>query len=44
MGITIKPREEYLILNIKDEWFFDRVKDFNIGKIILKDNEALITI
>ncbi len=44
MGITIKPRKEYLILNIKDKWFFDRVKDFDIGKIILKDNEALITL
>ncbi|EHP83724.1 IS200/IS605 family accessory protein TnpB-related protein [Methanotorris formicicus] len=41
--ITIKPREEYLILNIKDEWFYERVKDFDIGEIILKNNEALIT-
>ncbi|ACX72241.1 transposase, IS605 OrfB family [Methanocaldococcus vulcanius M7] len=41
--ITIKPRKEYLILNIKDEWFFERVKDFDIGEVILKDNEALIT-
>ncbi len=41
--ITIKPREEYLILNIKDEWFFERVRDFDIGEVILKENEALIT-
>ncbi|NPA62679.1 MAG: IS200/IS605 family element transposase accessory protein TnpB [Methanococci archaeon] len=41
--ITIKPRKEYLILNIKDEWFFERVKDFDVGEVILKENEALIT-
>ncbi|XRP97413.1 RNA-guided endonuclease TnpB family protein [Methanocaldococcus sp. 16A] len=41
--ITIKPRKEYLILNIKDEWFFDKVKDLPIGEIILKENEAFLT-
>ncbi|XRP97380.1 IS200/IS605 family accessory protein TnpB-related protein [Methanocaldococcus sp. 16A] len=41
--ITIKPRKEYLILDIKNKWFFDKVRDFDIGEIILKDNEALIT-
>ncbi|CAB3289668.1 transposase [Methanocaldococcus lauensis] len=40
--ITIKPRKEYLILNIKDEWFFDKVKDWEIGEIILKENSAYI--
>ncbi|CAB3289125.1 protein of unknown function [Methanocaldococcus lauensis] len=23
----IKPRKEYLILNIKDKWFFDKIKE-----------------
>jgi len=41
--ITIKPRMEYLTLNIKNEWFFERIKDFTIGEVILKDKEALIT-
>ena len=41
--ITIKPRREYLTLNIKNEWFFDKVRDFTIGEVILKDKEALIT-
>ncbi|XRO77894.1 RNA-guided endonuclease TnpB family protein (plasmid) [Methanocaldococcus sp. 10A] len=41
--ITIKPRKEYLVLNIKNEWFFDKVKDLPIGEIILKENEAFLT-
>ncbi|XRO75276.1 RNA-guided endonuclease TnpB family protein [Methanocaldococcus sp. 28A] len=41
--ITIKPRKEYLILDIKNEWFFDKVKDLSIGEIILKENEAFLT-
>ncbi len=41
--ITIKPREEYLILNIKNEWFFDKVKNLTIGEIILKESEAFLT-
>jgi putative transposase len=41
--ITIKPRKEYLTLNVKNEWFFERIKDFTIGEVILKDKEALIT-
>ncbi|EHP83985.1 RNA-guided endonuclease TnpB family protein [Methanotorris formicicus] len=41
--ITIKPRKDYLTLNIKDEWFFDKVRDLTIGEIILKENEAFLT-
>jgi putative transposase len=41
--ITIKPRKEYLTLNIKNEWFFDKAKDLTIGEIILKENEAFLT-
>ena len=41
--ITIKPRTEYLILNIKNEWFFNKVRDLTIGEIILKENEAFLT-
>ena len=41
--ITIKPRKEYLTLNIKDEWFFNKVRDLTIGEIILKENEAFLT-
>ncbi|XRO75901.1 RNA-guided endonuclease TnpB family protein [Methanocaldococcus sp. 28A] len=41
--ITIKPRKEYLILDIKNKWFFDKVKDLPIGEIILKENEAYLT-
>ncbi|AEF96646.1 RNA-guided endonuclease TnpB family protein [Methanotorris igneus] len=41
--ITIKPRKEYLTLNIKNEWFFDKVKNLTIGEIILKENEAFLT-
>ena len=41
--ITIKPRKEYLVLNIKDAWFYEKIKNFNVGEVILKDNEALIT-
>ncbi|XRO77901.1 RNA-guided endonuclease TnpB family protein (plasmid) [Methanocaldococcus sp. 10A] len=43
LKITIKPRKEYLVLNIKNEWFFDKVKDLPIGEIILKENEAFLT-
>ncbi|AEF96416.1 IS200/IS605 family accessory protein TnpB-related protein [Methanotorris igneus] len=41
--ITIKARKEYLVLDIKNEWFFEKIRGFDIGEIILKDNEALIT-
>ena len=41
--LTIKPRKDYLTLNIKDEWFFDKIKDLSIGEIILKENEAFLT-
>ncbi|EHP84577.1 RNA-guided endonuclease TnpB family protein [Methanotorris formicicus] len=41
--ITIKPRKDYLTLNIKDEWFFDKVRGLSIGEIILKENEAFLT-
>ncbi|XRO77569.1 RNA-guided endonuclease TnpB family protein [Methanocaldococcus sp. 10A] len=43
LKITIKPRKEYLVLNIKNEWFFDKVKDLPIGEIILKENEVFLT-
>jgi putative transposase len=41
--ITIKPRKEYLTLNIKNEWFFDKVRNLTIGEIILKETEAFLT-
>lgn len=41
--ITIKPRKDYLILNIKNEWFFDKVKNLTIGEIILKEKETFLT-
>ncbi|ADC69762.1 transposase, IS605 OrfB family [Methanocaldococcus sp. FS406-22] len=41
--ITIKPREEYLTLNIKNEWFFDKVRNLTVGEVILKENEAFLT-
>ncbi|XRO76201.1 RNA-guided endonuclease TnpB family protein [Methanocaldococcus sp. 10A] len=43
LRITIKPRKEYLVLNIKNEWFFDKVKDLPIGEMILKENEVFLT-
>ena len=41
--ITIKPRELYLILDLSKAWFKNRVKDCELGELILKENELIIT-
>jgi len=41
--ITVKPREEYLELDYSGEWFYERIKDWNVGELIIRENDVLLT-
>ncbi|AGT34208.1 transposase [Thermococcus litoralis DSM 5473] len=41
--VTIKPREEYLELDFSKEWFYERVKDWNVGELIIREDDVLLT-
>ncbi|BAD84843.1 probable transposase [Thermococcus kodakarensis KOD1] len=41
--ITVKPREEYLELDFSKEWFYERVKDWKVGELIIRENDVLLT-
>ena len=41
--ITVKPREEYLELDYSGEWFYERVKDWKVGELIIRENDILLT-
>ena len=41
--ITIKPRQLYLEFNLSEAWFRKRVKGCNLGELILKEDELIIT-
>jgi len=41
--ITIKPREEYLELDYSNEWFYERVKDWEVGELIIREEEVYLT-
>jgi len=40
---TIKPREVYLEFDLSNAWFKKRVEGFELGELILKENELIIT-
>jgi len=41
--ITVKPREEYLNLDISEEWFYERIENWKIGELILKEDCIYLT-
>jgi len=41
--ITVKPREEYLELDYSGEWFYERIKDWKVGELIIRENDVLLT-
>lgn len=43
LRVTIKPREFYLKFDLSKAWFKKRVEDYDLGELILKENELIIT-
>ncbi len=41
--ITIKPRNEYLELDFSKEWFYERIKSWKEGELIIREHDVLIT-
>ncbi|MCD6188833.1 MAG: transposase [Thermococcus sp.] len=41
--ITVKPREECLELDYSNEWFYERVKGWKVGELIIRENDVLLT-
>lgn len=41
--ITVKPREEYLELDYSSEWFYERVKDWKVGGLIIRERDVYLT-
>ena len=41
--ITVKPREEYLELDYSGEWFYERVKGWKVGELIIREKDVLLT-
>jgi len=41
--VTIEPRRQYLEFDISRSWFRKRVEGFDLGELILKENELIIT-
>lgn len=41
--VTIKPREWYLEFDLSRAWFKNRVKGWDLGELILKEDELVIT-
>ncbi|MCD6490699.1 MAG: RNA-guided endonuclease InsQ/TnpB family protein [Candidatus Njordarchaeia archaeon] len=40
--LTIVPRQIYQKFKLDDKWFYDRIKDWKLGEIILKDKELIL--
>ncbi|MGQ4833860.1 MAG: RNA-guided endonuclease InsQ/TnpB family protein [Candidatus Asgardarchaeia archaeon] len=41
--ITIRPRGEYLELDFSKEWFYERIKGWKVGELIIRENDVLLT-
>ncbi len=41
--ITVRPREEYLELDFSGEWFYERVKGWKAGELIIREYEVFLT-
>ncbi len=40
--LTVVPRQVYLRFSISKAWFYDRIRGWKLGEIILKDNELIL--
>ena len=41
--VTVKPRKLYLEFDLSNTWFKKRVEDYDLGELILKESELIIT-
>jgi len=41
--ITVKPREEYLELDYSGEWFYERIKGWKAGELIIREKNVYLT-
>ena len=41
--VTVKPREEYLELDYSGEWFYERIKDWKVGELIIRERDVYLT-
>ena len=41
--ITVKPREEYLELDYSKEWFYERIKNWKVGELIIRKHDIIMT-
>ncbi|WP_246112269.1 transposase [Thermococcus aciditolerans] len=41
--VTVKPREEYLELDYSGEWFYERIKDWKVGELIIRGKDVYLT-
>jgi len=41
--ITAKPREEYFELDYSGEWFYEKIKGWKVGELIIRENDVLLT-
>ncbi len=41
--ITAKPRKEYLELDYSGEWFYERIKGWKVGELIIGENDVYLT-
>ena len=41
--ITVKPREEYFELDYSGEWFYERIKDWKVGEVIIREKDVYLT-
>jgi len=42
--ISIKPFQESISVNLKKSWFWDRIRGLELGELILKEDELVITV
>lgn len=41
--ITVKPRDEYLELDYSGEWFYERIKDWKVGELVIREKDVYLT-
>ncbi|WP_240703211.1 transposase [Thermococcus indicus] len=41
--ITVKPRKKYLELDYSNEWFYERIKDWKVGELIIREKDVYLT-
>jgi len=40
--LTVIPKQKYLRFSIRNTWFYNRIKSWKLGEIILKDHEVIL--